>query len=62
LAAQTAVQSFESKIKKAFNSTLLKADAKGAFALDQEIALDSFISLRSLVISSLFSVRFCDLV
>jgi hypothetical protein len=61
LAAQTAVTNFESKIKAAFKTTLLKADAQGAFSFDQEFALDSLISLRSLVISSLFSVSSCCL-
>ena len=58
LAAQSSVQSVESKIKVAFSSTLLKTDATGAFTFDQEFALDSLVSLRSLIISSLFSVRF----
>ena len=57
LAAQSSVQSVESKIKVAFSSTLLKTDATGAFTFDQEFALDSLVSLRSLIISSLFSVR-----
>jgi hypothetical protein len=58
LAAQNSVQSVESKIKVAFGSTLLKTDATGAFTFDQEFALDSLVSLRSLIISSLFSVSF----
>lgn len=61
MAAQTAVTNFESKIKAAFKTTFLKADAQGAFNFDQEFALDSLISLRSLVISSLFSVSLCGL-
>jgi hypothetical protein len=52
LAAQASVQSFESKIKGALKS----AEARDLFSFDQEVALDSLISLRSLVISSLFSV------
>ena len=59
LATQTQVRNIESKIKSAFQKTLLKADAQGAFTFDEEVALDSLISVRSLVISSLLSVRVC---
>ncbi len=56
LAAQNSVQSVESKIKVAFSNTLLKTDVTGAFTFEQEFALDSLVSLRSLIISSLFWV------
>ncbi len=57
LAAQNSVQIVESKIKAAFSNTLLKTDVTGAFTFEQEFALDSLVSLRSLIISSLFWVR-----
>jgi hypothetical protein len=50
------VQNLELKIKFTFRDVLLKADAAGGFMFEREFAQDVLLALRSLVISSLFSV------
>ena len=57
VAAQSTVKKFEDSIKLSKMKLLKVDDSEGASTFDLENHLDSLVSLRSLVISSLFEVR-----